>query len=190
MPATPSRLHVTAAASCLARGGVIAYPTEGVWGLVCDPFYATAVTRLMTLKGRSADKGVILVAGDVAQLDSIIDWSGLAAVRRDDVLASWPGPHTWIVPATSQVPSWITGAHASVAVRVSAHPGVAALCAAFGGSLVSTSANQSGRPAAATYAALDPELLTGIDGVLEGETGRSGQPSTIRDATTGALLRA
>ncbi|UNK41856.1 Sua5/YciO/YrdC/YwlC family protein [Luteimonas sp. S4-F44] len=184
-----ARLDIAAAAAVLARGGVIAYPTEGVWGLGCDPFDAAAVQRVLEIKRRPVDKGVILIAGATTQLAGIVDWSALETSRQDAVHAVWPGPHTWIVPALPSVPAWLTGAHAGIAVRVSAHPGVVALCAAFGGPLVSTSANLSGEPAVHAATALDPRLLAQIDGVAAGETGGRREPSTIRDAATGRVLR-
>ncbi|WP_101925702.1 MULTISPECIES: L-threonylcarbamoyladenylate synthase [Luteimonas] len=190
MPASPSRLDIAAAATLVARGGILAYPTEGVWGLGCDPANRDAVLRLLAIKQRPVDKGVILIAGDVAQLELVADWSRLDPSRRAAVQASWPGPNTWIVPARSHVPAWITGAHDSVAVRVTAQADVVRLCAAFHGPLVSTSANRAGAPAAVSYDTLDPALLTEIDGVLTGDTGGRRQPSTIRDAATGTILRA
>lgn len=183
-------LEVPAAAALLARGGVIAYPTEGVWGLGCDPFDRTAVLRLLEIKQRPVDKGVILIAGAMSQLDPVVDWDALTQPQRERVQASWPGPYSWVVPVRVDVPAWITGAHASVAVRVSAHASVIALCAAFGGVLVSTSANLSGEPAVTTRDALDPRLLARLDGVLDGVTGGRATPSTLRDARTGELLRA
>src|SRR5690606_34913449 len=110
-------LHLTPAdaATALRAGGVIAYPTEAVWGLGCDPFDEAAVLRLLAIKQRPVDKGLILIAANAAQLDGLADWDALPRERRDAVLASWPGPHTWIVPATARVPRWITGAHAGVA---------------------------------------------------------------------------
>lgn len=181
---------ISAAVAALKRGGVIAYPTEAVWGLGCDPFDEAAVLRLLAIKQRPVDKGLILIAGAPEQLDGLLDWEALAAERRAAVLASWPGPNTWIVPADARVPGWITGGHAGVAVRVSAHPVVVALCAAFGGPLVSTSANASGQPAATCRDRLDPVVLAQVDAVAGGETGGLASPSTIRDAGTGATLRA
>lgn len=183
-------LDVAKAAALLERGGVLAYPTEGVWGLGCDPFDEAAVLRLLDIKQRSVDKGVILIAGDASQLDAIVDWARLPDAARARVHDSWPGPNTWVVPARTDVPVFITGAHDSVAVRVSAQAEVVALCAAFGGVLVSTSANLSGEPAVASRDALDPHLLVRVDGVLEGETGGRTTPSTIRNALTGDVLRA
>jgi L-threonylcarbamoyladenylate synthase len=183
-------LDIPAAAALIARGGVVAYPTEGVWGLGCDPFDRDAVTRLLDIKQRPVDKGVILIAGALAQLDMIVDWTALPDGARTRVTDSWPGPNTWVVPARPDVPTWITGAHASVALRVSAHADVVALCAAFGGALVSTSANLTGEPAVADRDALDVRLLARIDGLLDGRTGGRTGPSTIRDALTGDVFRA
>ena len=185
-----AQLTIAEAARALHAGGVVAYPTEAVWGLGCDPFAEAAVLRLLAIKQREVDKGVILVAGALEQFEGLLDWDLLPADRSEAVFASWPGPHTWIVPASARVPAWITGAHAGVAVRVSAHPLVAALCAAFGGPVVSTSANLAGAPPAYRRDALDPDLLSHCDGVTEGETAGLAAPSTIRDACTGAVLRA
>jgi L-threonylcarbamoyladenylate synthase len=185
----PPSLTTNAAAALLRHGAVIAYPTEAVWGLGCDPFDEAAVLRLLALKQRAVDKGLILIAASAPQLDGLIDWDALPEERRAAVLASWPGPHTWIVPATARVPRWITGAHAGVAVRVSAHPGVAALCTAFAAPLVSTSANRAGAAPPKTLAGLDPKLVAAVDGILAGDTGGRERPSDIRDARSGATLR-
>ena len=181
---------LTAAIAALHRGGVIAYPTEAVWGLGCDPFDESAVTRLLAIKQRPVEKGLILIAGALDQFDDLLDWHALPPARRDDVFASWPGPNTWVVPATTRVPRWITGAHDGVAVRVSAHPTVVALCTAFGGPLVSTSANPAGAEPPRTLSALDPHLRATLDAVVEGTTGGLQNPTAIRDARTGATLRA
>lgn len=182
-------LDLAAAVGRLHAGAVIAYPTEGVWGLGCDPFDEVAVHRLLAIKQRPGEKGLILIAGDVAQLDGIVDWYRLPPERTAAVRATWPGAHTWAMPALPQVPPWITGTHDSVAVRVSAHPAVVALCAAFGGPLVSTSANLAGAATARARGALDPALLARLDGVLDGETGGLDRPTPIRDALTGESLR-
>lgn len=182
-------LDIERAAALLAAGAVIAYPTEGVWGLGCDPRNREAVLRLLAIKQRPVEKGLILIAADEAQLSPFIDLSALTAAQRDRVRATWPGPATWIVPASAAAPAWITGAHAGIAVRVSAHPPVVALCRAFGGALVSTSANRAGAPPPRTRAELDATLLARIDGCTEGDTGGGGRPSTIRDARSGTALR-
>lgn len=182
-------LSPACAADTLRAGSVIAYPTEGVWGLGCDPGNEQAVLRLLAIKQREVAKGLILIASRVEQLDRVVDWNALPPARRDDVLASWPGPHTWVVPVLPGVPVWITGEHASVAVRVSSHPAVVALCDAFAGTLVSTSANRAGMPAVQSLDALDPTIAGAVDAVVEGRTGPLSQPTTIRDARSGDWLR-
>ncbi|CAP53304.1 Sua5/YciO/YrdC family protein [Xanthomonas campestris pv. campestris] len=186
MPHTPD---LDAAVATLARGGVIAYPTEAVWGLGCDPRQEDAVLRLLEIKRRPVDKGVIVVASGLDVLQDWIDIAALGSEQLTAVLAQWPGPHTWILPVTAQAPRWVTGDHDGLAVRISAHPVVAALCKAWGAPLVSTSANLAGEPPARSRAALDPALLARIDGVLDGEVGGLAQPTPIRDARTGQILR-
>ncbi len=187
MSATP--LSIDEAAAALRRGGVLLYPTEAVWGIGCDPFDREAVLRLLAIKQRPVEKGMILIAAALDQFDGLLDWQALPAQRREAVQSGWPGPHTWIVPATARVPSWITGQHRGVAVRVSAHPQASALCAAFGGPLVSTSANLAGEPPAFARAQLDPRVLALSDGACLGETGGLDAPTAIRDALSGAVLR-
>ena len=182
-------LAIADAATMLQRSGVVAYPTEAVWGLGCDPFDEAAVMRLLALKQRPVDKGLILIAGALAQLEGLLDWDALPVDRREAVYASWPGPHTWIVPASGRVPHWITGAHDGVAVRVSAHATVVALCAAFGGPLVSTSANPAGAEPPRALEAFEAGLLAAVDGVVAGSTGGLERPTVIRDARSGDALR-
>lgn len=181
------RLEVALAA--LRRGGVVACPTEAVWGLGCDPFNEAAVARLLAIKQRDVAKGLLLVAADTGQLEGLVDWDALPRDRREVVLASWPGANTWVLPATPRVPPWITGAHAGVAVRVTAHALVRALCLGFGGALVSTSANAAGEAPARTESELTPTLLATVDAVLPGATGGLERPTPIRIALSGAVLR-
>ncbi|KRG65620.1 tRNA threonylcarbamoyladenosine biosynthesis protein RimN [Stenotrophomonas humi] len=182
-------LDLESVAPVLQAGGVIAYPTEAVWGLGCDPSNEQAVMKLLTLKQRPVEKGMILVAADPTQLDGWVRLGALADERRQAVLESWPGANTWIVPAGDRAPRWITGEHTGIAVRVSAHPLVQALCKAWGGPLVSTSANLAGESPARQRVQLDPTLLRLLDGLLDGATGGLAQPTRIRIAATGQVLR-
>ncbi len=170
----------------IRHGAVIAYPTEAVWGLGCDPFNATAVTRLLALKERSMNKGLILVAADIEQFAWLLE--GLSDNEMAQLTASWPGPNTWLVPHHNRVPEWITGRHDSVAIRVSAHPLVAQLCA-LTGPMVSTSANPSGRLPAKSRLRIEQYFHAQLDAVLSGDLGQSSNPSTIRDLRTGQVLR-
>lgn len=169
-------------------GGVIAYPTEAVYGLGCDPLRQTAVTRILQMKRRPVSKGLILVAADVSQVLEFVEFRNAAMVER--VLAAWPGPVTWLLPASPATPPWIRGRHDSVAVRVSAHPAVQALCSVTG-VLVSTSANPAGCPPARTARKAIYYFGRSLDYVVQGgpfPTAR--EPSEIRDARTGKIIRA
>ncbi|HUH38404.1 MAG TPA: L-threonylcarbamoyladenylate synthase [Spongiibacteraceae bacterium] len=183
------RVRARLAARCLAAGGVVAYPTEGVWGLGCDPFNSAAVQRLQRIKGRSPDKAFILVAAATDQLASLL--APLSQAQREQLDATWPGPLTWIIPdPTGVVPWWVKGSNETIAVRVSAHPWVAALCRAYGGPLVSTSANRSGQPPVRSRWQLQREFRGDIDHVFAGPLGGARGPSEIRDLATGRVLRA
>ncbi|MFW6092392.1 MAG: L-threonylcarbamoyladenylate synthase [Pseudomonadota bacterium] len=134
--------HLRRAVAVLRCGGIVVHATEGVWGLACDPFDPAAVQRLLALKQRSVAKGLIVVGSDSATFAPELD--ALDPADRARVAASWPGAVTWILP-NQRFPRWITGAHRRVALRVPAHPQARALCAVWGGPLVSTSANSAGR---------------------------------------------
>ena len=172
----------------LAEGGVIAYPTEAVWGLGCDPFNEDAVLRLLALKNRPVEKGLILVAADLDQLPELA--SSLTEDQKATMAATWPGPVTWLIPDIKQyIPTWIKGEHQSVAVRVSAHPLVRELCLRRGGALVSTSANDAGEPEIRSQSRLAEVFGDRIDAVISGELGDSTETSQIRDLLSGKRLR-
>ena len=172
----------------LADGGLIAYPTEGVYGLGCDPANAGAVARLLALKNRSAGKGLILIAADMAQLRPWL--APLSASVEQRLMQSWPGPVTWVVPAAAGVPELLSGGRGSLAARVSAHPLCRQLCQAWGGPLVSTSANRHGRPPARSALQVRRRLGRGVDHVVSGSLGGLTGPTAIRDALDNRLLRA
>lgn len=172
---------------CILGGGVIAYPTEAVWGLGCDPWNEAAVLRLLALKARPVEKGLILVAATINQLDWLL--RGLPAPDLARLEASWPGPVTWLVPHHGRVPRWICGEHDTVAIRVSAHPTVQALCNGFSGALVSTSANVAGTQPARHLFQVVKHFGLRLDGVVPGALGDSANPSLIRDLASGRIIR-
>ncbi len=171
----------------LNQGGVIAYPTEAVYGLGCDPLDPHAVARLLWLKGRAPEKGLILIASAIEQLAPYICVDDITAKELE---GSWPGPVTWVVPAAANVPAWITGGRDTIAVRVTAHPLASDLCTAFGGALVSTSANTSGKEPARNPLQVRKRLRGLPDMIVNGATGQLDRPTEIRDAASGTLLRA
>jgi L-threonylcarbamoyladenylate synthase len=178
---------LTAAINCLHAGGVIAYPTEAVYGLGCDPFNADAVTRLLQIKHRSIKKGFILIASDWKQIQFLVEPIDPQKLVR--VFASWPGPITWVFPATTEVPYWVRGEHTSIAVRVTAHPLAKALCEQYGKPLISTSANLDGYPPVRDARTLQMTFGDKLDLILPGQLGNSRRPTEIRDAITGEIIR-
>ena len=171
------------AARVLKQGGIVAYATEYCFGLGCDPRDRVAVRRLLRIKRRRQSKGLIVLAADADQLAPYIE------TIPPKARASWPGPHTWLVPARVATPHWITGGHASIAVRVTAHPQAAALCRAAGMAIVSTSANRAGAAPARRYREALHRLGKHVDYVLRGHVGHLAAPTPIRDAVSGALVR-
>lgn len=187
-PASVNAWHVRRAARVLDAGGVIVYPSEGVLGLGCDPFRVSAVRRLLRLKRRPMRMGFILIASAFEQIRPLI--VALPPVLMREVQDSWPGPVTWVLPAAARVPEWLTGGRDTLALRVTAHPLASAICSAFGAPMVSTSANLRGRPPPRHVLSLSRELRSGVDYVVPGRTGGARGPTEIRDARSGALLRA
>lgn len=182
-----SWLRVDQAARIVLRGGIIAYPTEAVFGLGCLPLNESALERIVAIKRRDARKGLIVVAADVGQLESLASLPGGDIGRR--MRSEWPGPVTWIVEARSHLPPLLTGGRATIAVRVSDHPVVRRLCRRAGHALVSTSANLAGRPPARSALRVRRTLGRQVDFVLGGPLGAQAKPTEIRDAASGEILR-
>ena len=170
----------------LAGDGVIAYPTEGVWGLGCLPTSARAVARILALKGRSWEKGLLLVASDISQFEDYL--VGLDEDKRDELEKNWPGPTTYLLPDNGVAPRWVVGNNPTVGLRVSGHPVVRALCESTG-PLVSTSANLTGHPAAVTSLQVRQYFGASVDHLVPGELGNSIGPSVIKHLGTGEQIR-
>lgn len=183
-------LLIDQAVTCLKQGKIIAYPTEAVFGLGCDPHNLQALEQLLQLKQRSAHKGFILIASHIEQLLPYLALEELPSGRWNEIIAQWPGPYTWICPAKSAVSPLLRGDHATLAVRVTAHPVAKALCEQFEGAIVSTSANLSTQMALRTSTDVIQLFGAQIAGVVVGELGGSHNPTSIRHAITGELLRA
>lgn len=182
-----SRLRLRVAARRLRAGGLLAYPTEAVWGLGCDPRNRRAVAALLALKGRPDRKGLILIAADFAQIEPFLAIP--SAAMRGRIQAGWPGPVTWIVPASPKAPAWLAGKRGTLAVRVTAHPLSSALCREFGGALVSTSANPSGARPARTLLKTRRYFVRAPLRYLPGPLGGLDRPTAIFDARDGRRLR-
>jgi len=185
MPASISPLHLRQAAQVIHDGGIIAYPTEGVFGFGCDPEQLDAVLRILALKQRAISAGLILIAADRRQLDGWINPS----TDEERVLSGADPTITWVVTADPQCPDWITGGRSTCAVRLTQHPVAAGLCRETGMALVSTSANHHGQNAATSNLSVRRCFGQQVDFIMPGAIGSAGGSSEIRVAHTGTVLR-
>lgn len=176
------------AATVVCQGGIVAYPTESCYGLGCDPRRNDVIRRLLRIKQRPWQLGFIVIAADIAQLAPYLGATPEGAWQR--ARATWPGPVTWILPADTRVSPWLRGEHQTLAVRVTAHLGAAALCRHARRAIISTSANRHGHPPARSARAVVTHLGKRVDYVLPGRLGGLAAPTEIRDAMTGTIVRA
>jgi len=171
------------------QGGIIAYPTEAVFGLGCDPDNNEAINKLLALKKRSKEKGLILIAGNYSQLLPYIDDTAIPQDKRFSVLSRWPGPITQILPANKHINKLICGAFDTIAVRITNHPDIVELCKLTGKPIISTSANLSGEPTANTWQEVEQTFAQQLDYLIKGQTLGLTKPSTIIDGLSGAVIR-
>jgi len=184
LPRHPRLLDLRQAVARLRRGEVIAYPTEGVWGLGCDPRRRPALRRILRLKKRPQRKGVLLVAASRTQAGRFAD---LGSIDEQTLQRHWPGT-TLVLPAARAAAPWLRGKHGSIAVRVTRHEASRRLCQVFGRAIVSTSANPSGLQAARDLRTLHRYFGKRV-WVLPARLGGQRRPSRIVDAVTGRILR-
>ncbi|MDQ1363670.1 MAG: L-threonylcarbamoyladenylate synthase [Pseudomonadota bacterium] len=182
-----SRFGLQYAAQICRTGGIIAYPTESVYGLGCDPLNETSVYRLLGLKQRRVEKGLILLTDDLQKLLPFID---VSSQQQKQLLQQQEKPTTWLVAASELTPVWIRGAHAKVAVRITHHVVAAALCALLPYPVVSTSANPASKPPARNVLRIRQYFPGQIDAIVSSATDLRGKPSVIRDLATGEIIRA
>lgn len=180
--------QILTAARIIKRGGVVAYPTESCFGLGCDPRNTKAIMRLLRLKKRSPDKGLILISDCFERLAHFI--KALPLDRQEMMHNSWPGPVTWLCPAKPGTSRLLTGKSKSLGIRVTAHPVAARLCRAAGMAMVSTSANVATRPSIRCSNRVLQTFANNLDFVVEGPIGQQQHPSRIIDVFSGQIFRA
>lgn len=171
------------------NGDVFAYPTEAVFGLGCDPQNKDALYKILALKKREVEKGVILIASDFSQLEPYVDFAALPEENQQKILRSWPGAVTWLLPKSNYTPDWISGDSNMVAVRVTAHPLVRQMCDVVGTAIVSTSANPASLPPARNYHEV-AKYFTKDLAVIQGNLGKQRSPSKIFHSQTMEVIRA
>lgn len=189
---------IASAVTALQLGKVIAYPTEAVFGVGCDPDNSQAIESLLQVKQRPKSKGLILIAADFSQLTPYIAADTLSMEQTQRMLASWrdsagvkdKAAVTWVVPASTRCSNWLTGQFDSIAIRVCDHPVVQQLCLAFGKPITSTSANLSGLEPCRSTAEVQQQLADKVAVIVDAATGGRSVPSEIRDITTGHIYRA
>jgi L-threonylcarbamoyladenylate synthase len=180
---------MTTALETFQQGGILAYPTEAVFGLGCDPDNEQAIEKLLSIKSRPVEKGLILLAGNYSQLLPYIDDSKIPQDKRFTVLSRWPDGITQLVAKNANTSALLTGRFDKIAVRITSQPDVVALCKATNKPIVSTSANLTGKAPAKTWQDISDELAEKIDFIIKGQTLGFAQPSTIIDALSGDIIR-
>ena len=180
-------LDTAAAVEQLRAGHVIAYPTEAVFGLGCDPANESAVRSLLMMKNRQESSGLVLIASRFSQLRRWIAAVDETLIER--AMQTWPGPVTWLFPRADNVPDYVAGQHDTIAVRITAHGPSRALCEAFGAALISTSANHTTAEPARTAMQVQEYFGSRLAGILDGELGDGEKPSEIRDLVSGKVIR-
>jgi len=180
-------LDTSSAVIQLQNGNIIAYPTEAVFGLGCDPQNETAIHSLLKLKGRNASAGFVLIASDLEQLQPWIAETDPEKLHQ--AIQTWPGPVTWLFPRAPAVSNLVAGNHDTIAVRITAHQPSRLLCDAFGSALISTSANPSSEQPARSAEQVAGYFGSDLGGILAGRLGGSTQPSEIRDLESGNIIR-
>ncbi len=181
-------ISINTAVEVIRQEGVIATPTEAVYGLSVDPNQPEAIQKLLALKQRDPDKGLIIVAADIEQLEPWVDWSPLTSQQYQTVISRWPGPFTWVVPAKQNVSTGVRGSFDTIAVRVTDHPVMRELCRACDHALISTSANISNQNPARSIEQVEQQF--GVEfPILVGDLGALNAPTQILDVRTEQRVR-
>lgn len=173
--------------SVVDNDGVFAYPTEAVFGLGCDPFSEDAVSKLLAIKQRPVEQGLIIIASQWHQVSDLI--LSVPANVLEQAYGTWPGPVTWLFPARPSTPKWLTGDHNSIAIRMTAHPIALAICEVVDQAIVSTSANFAGQPPCKTEQEVADTFTDQLDLIIPGLVGDLENPTEIRDVLSGEIVR-
>lgn len=168
-------------------GGIVAYPTESVFGLGGDAANEQVAGRIINLKQRVFSKGLITIISDLDQVLGWLDHDYKSHWAK--ALDCWPAAVTWLFPAGEQAPAWLTGGGQRIALRIPDHPVARELCNLSGKALISSSANRSGDPPAVTSAEVIEQFSDQIDAIVDRQCGSRVEPSQIRDLTSGNSVR-
>lgn len=170
-------------------GEIFAYPTEAVFGLGCDPLNERATNKILQIKQRPVEKGMILIASDFSQINSFVEFDTLDKHSQAKILASWPGPVTWLLPKSTNTPFWVSGDSDMVAIRLSAHPLVREMCDYLNAPMISTSANPASLDPAKSIAQVREYFGDSLP-IMDGALGEQQTPSKIFHSLTMETIRA
>lgn len=170
-----SDFSIRLAAQIVRNGGVIAYPTDTVYGLGCDPYNIDAVEKINAIKQRPANKHFILLASSIEQIRPLIQLKK----AQEKLITDTDSPTSWVVDAAPYAPGWLVDDNNSLTVRISSHENIVHLCRILAHPLISTSANISGKKPADNAIKLHQYFHNKVDKILISNTKQPGKPSKI-----------
>lgn len=170
----------------VSRGAIFGYPTDTVWGFGCHPLIASSVSRILQIKNRSPDKGLILLSSRIEYCSAYL---GVEADELESIRLPTERPTTWLVTASEFCPPWIHGIYPTVGIRITSHPLIQSICDGLQAPIVSTSANRRGKATARTSFQMRKQFSSELDFIVNGFATGSHQPSEIKSLTSGTILR-
>jgi L-threonylcarbamoyladenylate synthase len=169
-------------------GAVIAYPGDTIWGFGCHPLVKDSIDRILQIKQRSASKGLILLSSELdfclPYISSDLSTNDIAQLKK-----STAQPTTWLIPASHNCPSWLRGEFSTIAIRITCHPFIKALCTELKSPIVSTSANLSGKTTIRNSIQARRLFASQLDYIISGYQPGTGRPSEIKSLESGDIIR-
>lgn len=170
----------------VSRGAVFGYPTDTIWGFGCHPLIANSVSRILQIKNRAPDKGLILLS---SRLEYCAAYLAVDMEQLESIRLPCAQPTSWLVPASAFCPPWIRGNFPTVAIRITDHPLLQVLCDRLEAPMVSTSANRAGRATVRNSLQLRKQFGDELDFIVTGFAPGSGRPSEIKSLSSGITVR-
>lgn len=172
----------------IEQGAVIAYPGDTIWGFGCHPLLKDSVERIFRIKRRSSSKGLILLSSDLGFCLPYVS-EDLTLDQIKQIQQSQAQPTTWLIPASQHCPSWLRGGFSTIAVRITQHPFIKALCTELESPIVSTSANLSGKTTIRNSTQARRLFSSQLDTIVSGYQPGTGRPSEIKSLVSGDIIR-
>ncbi len=173
-------------AHAVSRGAIFGYPTDTIWGLGCHPLIADSVGRILQIKHRNPDKGLILLS---SKIEYCLAYAELDSGQLESIHKPTDHPTTWLAPASEGCPAWIRGSYPTVAIRITNHPLLEFLCARLQAPIVSTSANRAGRATVRSSRQIRKQFGNELDFIVSGFATGSNKPSNIKSLLDKTTIR-